>query len=62
MDEQCGTPTLSGLRQPPVLQRLKKQREDLQQRLDNIDDAINKLEANPAVSQILESLNRLGHY
>ena len=52
----------STIRQEPVLLRLKRTREELQTRLADVIAAIEKLEAHPEVSEVLESLNKLGHY
>lgn len=48
--------------QIPVLERLQRQRNELQKRLDDIDAAIESLAANPQVYGVLEALNKLGHY
>lgn len=63
-EESAKTPVaLGGLaQQTPVLERLKGQRNELQKRVKNLDDAIAKLEKNPQIAEILESLNKLGHY
>lgn len=57
--EPCLT---GGLKQPPVLDRLKEQEKKVQQELSNIQEAIVRLESNPEVCEVLEALNRLGHY
>ena len=49
-------------RNPPVLIRLKGQKEELESRLADLNSAIKALESNPEVYGVLEALNRLGHY
>ena len=50
------------LNQPPVLDLLKRRRDDTAKQLSNLDAAIEKLEKNPEVYGVLEALSKVGHY
>ncbi len=52
----------ASLKQEPVLERLRKQRIEAKNRLDNLDIAIDALEKNPDITIVLDSLTKLGHY
>ena len=62
--EVCESPmALSGNpSQPPVLDRLKRQKAQAEEKVDNLDRAIRSLEEHPEVYKVLEALNKLGHY
>lgn len=59
---QCESTRPEGIGNTPVLERLKRRRKEYQEIIDNLDNAIQKLEANPEVYDVLESLNKIGHY
>lgn len=62
-DIQCASATgFSSSKEVPVLARLKAQKEQLEKKLANINDAISQLESHPEIYGVLEALNKLGHY
>lgn len=42
-------------------QKLQRERSDLQNKLDEIDDVLKKLDENPQLAGVLNSLSRLDH-
>lgn len=61
MSSDCeSTPTtLRGTSEVPVLARLKSKKSNLENELNNVNNAIKELEANPEVYKVLEALNKV---
>ncbi len=50
------------LKPMPLSHRLKSEKERLERRLSEVNDAIDALQANPAIADAIEKLSKLGHF
>lgn len=47
---------------PTVTVRLKAQKEELESRLEKVNNALNLLEQNPELQNIFDAISRVGYY
>ena len=45
-----------------LLERLNSEKESLEKRLADVNDALAALDANPAVADALEKISKIGHF
>lgn len=59
----CESPqvNMGGIQEVPVLSRLKAKKQNLEQQLSDLDNAIKQLESHPDVYEVLEALNKVGN-
>lgn len=50
------------IRRETLSERLKNQKRDLESRLVSINDVLSKLEKNPEICSVLDSVSKLGLY
>lgn len=56
------TQEVGGLRRASMTDRLKREKENLERRLSEINDVLATLEKNPGLQEALDKISQLGHF